>query len=561
MKKILIFSIFALGTVSCSLDYSPSDAMTSNQIKNEPAAAVYATDGTYSMFKDCVEYNGTADTRSYYVRHFFQMSEFRGDNVCLSGRTEDPLYEAICYADNSTLLNNTYMWWIAYKIIYSANAMIESIPEGVDPVTDHIKGENYALRALAHLHLSLLYSYPYSHGRDNMGVVLRTSTECPKTERASVGAVYDQIEADLKDAIRLMSKTKRGSDNSYLSKTAAQGLLSRVYLEKGMYDECIAIVDEMLGGADPYSKLDQDYANIFANAQTSPEVLFCIAIEATESHGQGSLASMYYKPAGAKAWGEMYYSQPLIDLFGRYKDEEGHSIDKRFQAMAEMDRGTGNEGKTMIFWPVKRENDNFYENWIDRAPVKKGDKWTCKDSQGKVYEVEVEKVNGFDKYYIMYNGEKTYVTVTDYYLDRMTYPMMYMKKFSNQGGDSNLCSPIFIRWSEVILNRAEAYAKKGDEKALVDLNAIRKRAGIPEWKSLADCQAAGYPELIDVVLDERRLELCFEGFRANDMFRNKKDLDRKFAGVQPWEVVKWNDSRIPYKIPFDEISVSGIPQN
>lgn len=560
MKKILIFSLLAVTAASCSLDYSPSDSMTSNQIKTEPVSSIYATDGTYSMFKDCMEYNGTQDTRNYYVRNYMQMSEFRGDNALLSGRTEDPFYEAICYADNSTLGNNTYMWWVAYKIIYSANAMIESIPEGQDPEYDHVKGENYAIRALAHMHLSQLFSFPYSHGRDNMGVVLRTSTECATTERASVGAVYDQIVKDLKEAIRLMSGTKRGTDNAIFSKTAAQGLLSRVYLEMGMDNECIALVSEMLDGATPDSKLDTDYANIFANAQTSPEVLFCIAIEENENHGQGSIGSMYYKPAGASAWGEIYYAQPLIDLFERYRDADGQCIDKRFAAMAEMDKPK--DGQTMIFWPIEREGDNFYENHIDRSPAKNGEgKWTCKGPDGASYVVETEKVNGFDRNYITYGGQKTYVTVTVNHADRQMFPAMFMKKFSNQGGDSNLCSPIFVRWAEVILNRAEAYAKLNNSNALDDVNVIRRRAGIPEWTDMTECNAAGYAELLDVVLDERRLELCFEGHRAYDMFRNKKDLDRRFAGVQPWEVVKWNDSRIPYKIPFDEISVSGIPQN
>ncbi len=70
-----------------------------------------------------------------------------------------------------------------------------------------------------------------------------------------------------------------------------------------------------------------------------------------------------------------------------------------------------------------------------------------------------------------------------------------------------------------------------------------------------------YQSVLDVVLDERRMELCFEGFRATDMYRNNKSLDRRYAGVQPWEIVQPGDSRFPFKIPFDETSVSGIPNN
>ncbi|MBR1888307.1 MAG: RagB/SusD family nutrient uptake outer membrane protein, partial [Bacteroidales bacterium] len=145
---------------------------------------------------------------------------------------------------------------------------------------------------------------------------------------------------------------------------------------------------------------------------------------------------------------------------------------------------------------------------------------------------------------------------------RNTYPQYYMSKFSWQDGDPMLSSPVVIRWAEVVLNRAEAEAKLGkDADAIKDVNVIRKRAGIHEWTNLAEAQTHEYKTSLEVVLDERRMELCFEGHRAIDVYRNKLSMDRRFAGVQPWEVVDCNDLRIPYQIPDDEILVSGIPQN
>ena len=100
-----------------------------------------------------------------------------------------------------------------------------------------------------------------------------------------------------------------------------------------------------------------------------------------------------------------------------------------------------------------------------------------------------------------------------------------------------------------------------DAEAIADVNVIRKRAGIPEWKNLAEAQTHEYKDALSVVLDERRMELCFEGHRAFEVYRNKLAMDRRFAGVQPWEVVQPDDLRIPYQIPDDEILVSGIEQN
>ena len=71
----------------------------------------------------------------------------------------------------------------------------------------------------------------------------------------------------------------------------------------------------------------------------------------------------------------------------------------------------------------------------------------------------------------------------------------------------------------------------------------------------------GYSSVIDVVLDERRMELCFEGFRTLDLQRNKKQLDRRYAGMQPNAVYEYNDPRIIYRIPQVEINASGLEQN
>ena len=40
--------------------------------------------------------------------------------------------------------------------------------------------------------------------------------------------------------------------------------------------------------------------------------------------------------------------------------------------------------------------------------------------------------------------------------------MFYISKFSGQDGSPTLSSPVMFRLAEIYLNRAEAYAKKGD---------------------------------------------------------------------------------------------------
>jgi hypothetical protein len=140
--------------------------------------------------------------------------------------------------------------------------------------------------------------------------------------------------------------------------------------------------------------------------------------------------------------------------------------------------------------------------------------------------------------------------------------MYYMSKFSYEGGKAMISSPVVCRWAEVILNRAEAYAHLGqDANALEDVNVIRTRAGIPAEGMFAAGKMHGYTSALDVVLDERRMELAFEGHRTHDLIRNKMDIDRKYPGFQPWAVVKFDDDHLQYPIPNAEWTVSGIQQN
>lgn len=665
MKKILlIVSLAAVGLASCTLEeHFRTDTMTSAQLKSDPAAAVYTTDGNYALFKDQLEYKGNYAGGNSYVRHFFQMAEFRGDNAVLSGSTTDPLYNEFCYTDNGTQKNIQHLWWCAYKIIYGANSNIEALDENASAEAKHLKGENYFMRAICHFHLVNIFAKPLSCGENNPGVVLRTSTDCSVTERATVGQVYAQVVEDLKEAARLMKDGKRRGDAGYISYETAMGLLSRVYLYMGENQLVVETINEMLTGdpnqkGDIASKLDGNLANMFMNACDSKEVLWCIAHTPTETPGKSGMASMYYSNDGIgnNGWCEIYWSEPLLELLERNPE------DGRLAAFCSYAAATGDEEMQIIYWPYEqvdpdtgekenwRPNENVfraklnsegkryfthrriydpysqmvdvydekdlkpkkevayqYDKWGDPVldengnhlpkwqtdkdgnylrdesgnlkpdsievkvpkegakPIRQDKEWFYKDQD---YVVETEVEDGIKKHYITgYEGPgiKTRVYMRPH-LDpisgvRQSHPAIMMSKFSWQDGDPMLASPIMLRWGEVVLNRAEAYAKLGQTAdALADMNAIRARAGVPAMDA-ARMSQYGYTDVLEAVLDERRMELCFEGHRSFDVWRNKQSMDRRFAGVHPWEVVEYTDNRIPYQIPQDEIDSSGIDQN
>ena len=565
---------------SCNMDFYRSDTMTSAMLSENPAAAVYTTDGNYALLKDRMEYSNDRSD-NIYLKILFQMTEFRGDNTCLSGRTTSPVYSHMTYTDNPQVPHLSNFWYISYKIIYGCTSNIESIDEDVSAEMNHLLGENYFLRAMCHFNLCNLYATPYSRGAEKPGIVIRNSTDCSVTKRATVGETYTQIVSDLEDAMRLMKGGQRRGDAGYASYEAAAGLLTRVYLYMGEYQKCIDLADELLG-ANPSSCLD-DITTYFANTRTSKETLFCIVkTESDKDYSPRSeLASLYYSPdaIGGTGWCEIYWSDPLIELMFR------HPEDKRLTYYGTI--SATNDGKKKIHWPIPDDANRFRLNAnVNNISFDMDASENTITYQGKSYIVKrTTEHTGYPEYYIenLYEGiaddidgfmgpKQTRVYVRDN-VDvatgiRQTFPAYTMSKFSYQNGNPMLASPAVVRMGEVVLNVAEAYAHlQNESKALEYVNIIRTRAGIPTWRDKAHYESEGYYNLLDVVLDERRLELCFEGHRALDLYRNGRAIDRRFAGNQDWEVIELTDDekgldfRFPYCIPFEETSVSGIPGN
>jgi len=105
-------------------------------------------------------------------------------------------------------------------------------------------------------------------------------------------------------------------------------------------------------------------------------------------------------------------------------------------------------------------------------------------------------------------------TITPIGEEEVTYN--FTRKFPANDG------AVMIRLSEVYLNRAEAYAKSGQEaQALNDLQVIRERAN-PSAETL---DVSG-DVLIDEILTERRRELAFEGHLLYDLARNGQSIIR-----------------------------------
>ncbi|MEQ8471967.1 MAG: RagB/SusD family nutrient uptake outer membrane protein [Marinoscillum sp.] len=466
---------------ACDLDIQPSNLSTIDVLLQEEGGIETATNGNYALFKDVLAFRGAGPNQNNdYTRHLYQMSEFAADNVMYTQFSTDPLYNVFTREHTPDQENSSYFWFIGYRIILGTNLIINNAETGIDAATDQIIGENYYLRAMVTFDLLRFFALSYNQGRDNPGVVLRTSLSDPSEKaRSTVGECYDQVLEDLLQAEELMTDGEsRGVE--FASKIAAQALLSRVYLYMDNLDKSIEYSDKVIDNSVGIRlATNAEYLDNFANTPQSPESIFIIKfVTGTADHRAkfGALGSMYYDDGNGNGWGEVFTSRDFQDLL------EENPEDIRNQLVS------------------------------DRAPLTK---------------------SGYDIRYIL--------------------------KFSGQDGVVNLCSPQYLRLSEIYLNRAEAYARLGgnDQSALDDVNDIRERAGL-SGTDLYTLGNLGGMSVLDVVLQERRLELAYEGHRGFDLVRNKRPLVRDYEGIHTEDgdtrvSIPWDDERWVFFIPSLEL--------
>ena len=127
-----------------------------------------------------------------------------------------------------------------------------------------------------------------------------------------------------------------------------------------------------------------------------------------------------------------------------------------------------------------------------------------------------------------------------FYIDQQSSIRRTSKWRFNSTKDGNVTT---FRLAEMYLTRAEGRFRTGNAAgALEDVNIIRNRAGLP---SLSDVD-------LEIILNERFLELVFEGHRFRDTKRNRK----------PFGTLPFDAPGMIYPIPQREMDVnSALVQN
>lgn len=114
-----------------------------------------------------------------------------------------------------------------------------------------------------------------------------------------------------------------------------------------------------------------------------------------------------------------------------------------------------------------------------------------------------------------------------------------------------------IRYSEVLLNYAEALARKGDTTlSLALLKAVHSRSDASY--EFAPASVATSTALVNTILKERRIELLGEGFRSNDLLRNLQPIPAKGSASLSAGQVNPSDDNYIFPLSNTEIATNKL---
>lgn len=296
MKKMIwIGSLLLLFSCSDFLTVNDPTQIDNDEVLNNLDNAELATVGLY---------NYMVTEQSMYDEFIYLYPELMAGNI-----TPNPdlaltvneinryvnLYQFNAREDDDGLIGSLYGSY--YELIMAASNIIEAVPLIEDDRTDlknALIAEASAIRALAYFFLLQWYGQDvaYSNGANHPGVpiISERSDLFATRARNTVAEVYLLIESDLRRSVDLWNTSAIRSANSrfWLNEDAIWGLLSRVYLYQGRYEQAIAAADSCLQNTNlsllPSDQLLSDWGN-----QQLSETLWTLSADFALSTGINSL--------------------------------------------------------------------------------------------------------------------------------------------------------------------------------------------------------------------------------------------------------------------------------
>lgn len=522
MKNNKIFlSLFAAAatlTACNDLDQLPNSSVVTEGQKEEavqqnPALAAAGVNALpeqltayYSIFQNHIDYGWPSSILAI---------ESRGQDMPAPNVGYNWYSPALEYSDfNGRYFLNLICWYYNYYTIRSANAVLGTVVESEDPEFEYFRAQAFTYRAYCYFNLAQMYQFSFSKNPEALCVPLITEknmTEvaangCP---RATVRQVYEQITADLTEAIRLFTDCEeKGVSRStmadaaniiktFANSTTAYGLRARANLFRQEWQQA----------ADDATKAIE----LAAKESLTPYSIAQASVPAFKS-----LEDVNF------IWGS--YSDPSLPRFQQLVCWASHMTG--FQTNGYCGAGV-----------YRRVNKALYES-IPTSDCRK--KWWL-DGSGKA---PASLPSNYSTY--ISSGYKT--------AGAEPFPPYAQLKFGayqDQPQASGAIDNVWLRVEELYYIQAEALGRISLQDGIAKLNAFVKTYRDPSYNK----NPKTVEEFVDLVWWQRRVEFWGEGLSYPDIMRLQKGIDRRGGGYDPTDVmlISPDDPVLLYDIPQSEI--------
>lgn len=466
MKKIIysLIGIFFI-TISCTKDFTeipPVGVLESSTFFEKESNAEEALIGLY----DLMQYNYAKDWSSAFF-----LKTLPGDAANAGGgnSTDQPQLQDIDDYQNVSVSNASIesVWSLYYKTIALANTIITEVGKGSLSNKEFVLAEAKFMRAWCYFELTTMWG-DVPLRLENPSTISAAAFAIPKSPRADI---YTQVKSDLTDAIAGLPIRANVKYNFRVSKGTAQALMGKVLVFEGKNSEAIPYLDAVI--SNPAYDLEPNVADVWTTkSEFGIESLFELGFISTNGYDWGNVA-----------WGGRMESNLHIQLMGP--------------------RGDG-------FFDLT--GTGLINGWGFNLPTAKivtafdtaGD--TNRKAATVMSEAELNAAGGS-------------LTGTPWDYEgaiRTKYATRSSETVSSGIAELNYTTNWrLLRYAEVLLLAAEAYNKDGqDGKARIELNKVRNRAGLAD----VPVTLAGNA-LFDAIVNEKFLELAFEGQRFWDLVR------------------------------------------
>lgn len=507
MKKInfisAIISVFLFSNCNKNLDTFPSDSLGRNNFSSLQGVQLLST-GIYSNLSSGID-KTIVDYNNYTSDDFVKLNRVNN--------TEPGIFTTNILDLNNNGINTWPLWTNCFKNIFTCNTIIAQNKFGTDIETNNAIGEAYFLRAYNYFILSNIFIRPYTQKDiSNLGLPIRLNpNDTSEAKRSTIDELYNQMIADLK--IAAINMKSINTDRTKASKQAAHALLARIY--NSMIDP---VNPDVTNANNAINYADSVLNSGKVSMITAPDLFF--GSNTLVRTQWPSLTKHYFTIASSS-------SETIWMLYRTAVTTLPNCIDNTY-----------NQLKAGQYLPIS----NDYYTLLNKYPT---------DLRN----------NLIDKSYTTTTGT-TLATADVTYNAKSTN----CSKYSFQSGITNLGSMVVLRATEMRLIQAEAYAKLGNTaKALENINYVRSRAGVPVFTTTNwTTNSYNIKDLLDLVLNEKRLEMIGECQRTKDVYRNKKDIIRtyRFDGDNYLEVFpiggtgtisRWNSKLTIRPIPYGQI--------